>query len=90
MKDLFNDFLDETKGFKYEITVKILLKKYKSTEIEFSPVYFNSMTKIVIKHKFDLEKVFQEILYSTKRWVNEASDWNFYTFIGEFLHQITC
>ena len=26
IKDLFNDLLDETKGFKYQITVKILLK----------------------------------------------------------------
>ena len=40
IKDLFNDLLDETKGFKYEITVKILLKKCKGTEINFSPVYF--------------------------------------------------
>ena len=39
MKDLFNDLVDETKGFKYQIIVKILLKKYKSTRIEFSPVY---------------------------------------------------
>ena len=29
IKDLFNDLLDETKGFKYQITVKILLKKQK-------------------------------------------------------------
>ena len=42
IKDLFNDILDETKGFKYQITVKILLKKYKGTEIEFSPVFFSS------------------------------------------------
>ena len=27
IKDLFNDFLNETKGFKYQITVKVLLKK---------------------------------------------------------------
>ena len=27
IKDLFNDFLDETKNFKYQITVKILFKK---------------------------------------------------------------
>ena len=26
IKDLFNDLLDETKGFKYQITVKLLLK----------------------------------------------------------------
>ena len=38
IKDLFNDLSDETKGFKYQITFKILLKKYKDTEIEVSPV----------------------------------------------------
>ena len=36
IKDLLNDLLNETKGFKYQITVKVLLKKYKSNgEIEF-------------------------------------------------------
>ena len=29
IKDLFNDLLDETKGFKYQIPVKVLIKKYK-------------------------------------------------------------
>ena len=49
IKDLFNDLLNETKGFKYQITVKVLLKKYKSNgEIEFTPVYFNSSTKSII------------------------------------------
>ena len=42
IKDLFNDLLNETKGFKYQVTVKVLLKKYKPNgEIEFAPVYFN-------------------------------------------------
>ena len=42
IKDLFNDLLNETKGFKYQITVKVLLKKYRSNgEIEFPAVYFN-------------------------------------------------
>ena len=27
IKDLFNNLLNETKGFKYQITVKVLLKK---------------------------------------------------------------
>ena len=62
IKDLLRDLLDETKGFKYQITIKILLKKYKGIEIEFSPVYFSSTTKEVINHKFDLDKSFQEIL----------------------------
>ena len=49
IKNLFSDLLNETKGFKYQITVKILLKKYKlNGEVEFAPVYFNSVTKTVI------------------------------------------
>ena len=31
IKDLLNDLLNETKGFKYKITVKVMLKKYNST-----------------------------------------------------------
>ena len=29
IKDLFSDLLNETKGFKYQITLKVMLKKYK-------------------------------------------------------------
>ena len=44
-KDLFTNLLNETKGFKYQIIVQILLKKYKPNgETEFAPVYFNSLT----------------------------------------------
>ena len=36
VKDLFSDLLNGTKGFKYQITLKVILKKYKSNgEIEF-------------------------------------------------------
>ena len=45
IKDWLKDSLDEAKDFKYQITVKVLLQKYKATEIEFSPVYFNSTIK---------------------------------------------
>ena len=62
IKYLFSDLLNETKGFQYQITLKVMLKKYKSAEIEFAPVYFNSITKIVINHKLSLENAFQEIL----------------------------
>ena len=64
IKDLFIDLLNETRNFKYQITVKVLLKKYKPNgEIEFTPVYFNSLTKTVINHIYKLNKSFQEILY---------------------------
>ena len=29
IKDMFNDLLNETKGLKHQITVKVLLKNYK-------------------------------------------------------------
>ena len=59
IKDLFSDFLNETKDFKYQITVNVLLKKYKlNGEIEFAPVDFNSVTKTVINNRFRLESSF--------------------------------
>ena len=65
IKDLFNDLLNETKGFKYQIPVKVLLKKYECNgEIEFATVYFNSLTK------FKLGSYFQEILYMIDIWIN--------------------
>ena len=60
IKDLLSDLLNEIKGFKYQITVKVLLKKYKPNgEIELAPVYFNSATKLIINDRFKLEKSFQ-------------------------------
>ena len=46
IEDLFSDLLNETKGFKYQITLKVLLKKYKlNGEIE-------------LNHRFRLENSF--------------------------------
>ena len=60
---MFGDLLNKLKGFKYQITVEVLLKKYKPNgEIEFRPVYFNSVTQTVTNHIFKLEKLFEEIL----------------------------
>ena len=73
---MYSDLLNETKGYKHQITVKVLLKKYKlNGEIEFAPVYFNSVTKTVINHRFKLERSFQEILYMIGGWINEGSGW---------------
>ena len=76
IKNLFSNLINEIKGFKYQITVKVLLKKYKpNREIEFSPVYFNSSTKTIINNKLRLENVFQEILYRIDAWINKGSGW---------------
>ena len=48
------------KGFKYQITVKFLLKiKHKENgDVEFAPVCLNSTTKTVINSKHMLDKSF--------------------------------
>ena len=78
MKDFFSDLLNETKGFKYQIPLKVMLKEYKPNgEIEFRPAYFNSTIKAVINHKFSLENAFQKIFYRIDNWINEGSGWIF-------------
>ena len=42
---------------------------------KFAPVYFNSVTKLVLNNKFKLEKSFQEILYRIDCWINQGSGW---------------
>ena len=52
-----------------------MLKKNTSQMVklfQFIPVYFNSTTKLVIRHKLSLENAFQEILYMIDNWVNEG------------------
>ena len=65
------------KGFKYQITVTVLLCKHKQNgDIEYAPVYFNSAIKTVTNsEKSDLDKSFQEILYRIDNWINEGSGW---------------
>ena len=75
IKDLFNNILNEAKDFKYPITIKVMLEKYKRTEIEFDPVYFNSTTETVINHRLSLKNAFQEILHRIDNWANEVSRW---------------
>ena len=42
IEDMFKDLLNEIKGFKYQITLAVLLSKIKADgSIEYSTVYFN-------------------------------------------------
>ena len=64
------------KGFKNQITVKVLLSKYKGNGgKEFAPVYFNSSTKTVINFEYNIDKYFKGILYKIDNWINEGSGW---------------
>ena len=76
IKDLFKDLLNKVKGFKYQVTLAILLSIVKNDgNIEYSPVYFNSTTKTVINSEFNLDKSFQEILNRIDNFINEGSGW---------------
>ena len=91
IKDLLSVFLNETKGFKYRITVKVLLKKCKlNGEIEFAPIYFNSVTSTVINQRFRLENSFQEILYMIGVSINEGSGWIVESIESQYINISTC
>ena len=54
----------------------VLLSKHKMDGYtEYSPVYFNSITKTVINFECMLDKSFQEILYRIGSWINEGCGW---------------
>ena len=84
---MFKDLLIELKGFKYQITLAILLSKVKNSgEIEYSPVYFNSLTKTVINNKFKLSQSFQEIIYRLENWISNGSGWVVEEIINQYLN----
>ena len=75
------------KGLKYQITVAVLLSKEKGNGyIEYSPAYFNSITKTEINSEFSLDKSFQEILYRIDNWINEGSGWIIESINGEYVN----
>ena len=66
--------MNEIKGFKYQTTLKVLLKKYKeNADREFATIYFNSTTKTVIGPKYGLKKSFQEVFNIINNWMTEGS-----------------
>ena len=62
IKVFSNNLLDEIEGFKYQITMNVLLSKHGGNwDTEFAPVYFNSTTKTKINSKYMPDKSFPEI-----------------------------
>ena len=50
-----------------------------------APVYFNSVTEIVINHTFRLKNSFQEILYMIDIWINDGSGWDVESFDFQYI-----
>ena len=85
--ELFKNLLIELKGFKYQITLAVLLSKIKNSgEIEYSPVYFNSLTKTAINNKYKLDQSFQEIIYKLENWISHRSEWIVEEIISQYLN----
>ena len=84
---LFKDLLIELKGFKYQITLCVLLSKVKNSDvIEYSPDYFNSLTKILIGNKFFLDQCFNEIIYRLENWISHGSGWVVEEVVSQYLN----
>ena len=76
--ELFGELLSEMKGFKYQITLFVTLKKCKlDGTVEYAAVYLNSFVKTVINYDFgdSIHKSFSEILFRFDNWINEGSGW---------------
>ena len=73
-KSLFKDLLMEMKGSKYQITLRLVLSKVKSSDfIEYLTIYFNFLTKTVIGEKYYLNKCFNEIIFMLENWISHGS-----------------
>ena len=63
IKNLFDEFIREKRGFKYFLSTKIVLKKHiNNNEYKYSKVYFNSPVKTVINQTYHLNDSFEEML----------------------------
>ena len=85
--ELFKDLLIELKGFKYQITLSVLISQVKNSgEVKYSPVYFNSLTKTVIGDKFKLDQCFNEIIYRLENWISHGSCWIVEEIVSQYLN----
>ena len=86
---LFGELLGEMKGFKYQITLFVTLKKDKlDSSAEYVSVYLNSFIKTVINDNFveSIDKCFSEILFRLDNWINEGSGWVIETVNDQYLN----
>ena len=86
LKELFKYLLLELKGFKCQITLCILLIKVKNSGlIEYSAVYFNSLTKTVIGDDYFLDQCFNEIIFRLENWISRGSGWVVQDILSQYL-----
>ena len=85
--DLFKDLLAEIEGFKYQITLKVLLSKYKENAVrEFAPVCFSFTTKTLVDFEDSHDRSFQEVFNRIDNWISEGSGWVVESIDGKYVN----
>ena len=76
--------LNELTGIKHQVILKVLLSKEKSSdEIEYNPVYFNSLPKTVI---IKMDECFNEIIFRLESWIRHGRGWIVEEIISQYLN----
>ena len=93
IENLFKDLLMEMKGFKYQMTLRVLLSKVESRGnalhsdfIKYSTIYLNSLTKAVIGEKYYLNECSNEIIFRLEIWIGHGSGWNVDSILNQCLN----
>ena len=87
IENLFKDLLVKIKGFKYQITLCVLLSKVRGSEYyEYSSVYLNSVTKTLIDNRYFLDECFNEIIFRLENWISHGSGWTVEKIISQYLN----
>ena len=77
----------EKKGFKYIISVKIILKKQTNdNDLDPKTLHFNPIVKTVINQRYRLNDSVEEILNLLEIWINEGSGWVIYEIKGLYIN----
>ena len=86
-ENLFKDLFIEMTGFKYQITLQVLLSKLKNKDlIEYSTVFFNSLTKTVIGGRCFLDQRFNEIIFILENWISHRCGWIVDNILSQYLN----
>ena len=87
IKNLFKDLLVGMKGFKYQITLYVLLSMVKRSGLtEYSTVYLNTLTKTVVSNKYFLDECFNKIIFRLENWISHRSGWIVEEIVSQYLN----
>ena len=87
---MVSDLLNETKGFKYQITITVISKNtnlmHKLNLYQFISI---QKKKTVINHKLVSKMFFKKILYRIYNWINEGSGCSVELIVSQYINVST-